>query len=197
MKDDYPHTTDDITVLLQEWREGNQAAFANLISLVYNELHQIAAKALHNQDQHTLQPTALINEAFIRLVKIKNIEWQNRVHFFAVAANIMRRVLIDYARAHYADKRGKGRLTVQLDEAIRWPGAEDVSIITLDDALSDLARLDPRQSEIVELRFFGGLSIEETAQYLSVSEATVVREWRTARAWLHNSISKRLPNIGY
>jgi RNA polymerase sigma-70 factor, ECF subfamily len=177
-----------LTRLLAEWSEGNQESLDRLISIVYDELHRLAEQALGRQQQHTLQPTALVNEAFIRLVNIHDVEWKNRLHFFAVAANVMRRVLVDYARFHYAAKRGGGQLALYLDDALNWPGREDVRLVALNDALVSLSEIDPRQSQIVELRFFGGLSVEETAEYLGKSMATVTREWRMARAWLHRRI---------
>jgi RNA polymerase sigma-70 factor, ECF subfamily len=181
-------TRGELTSLLSEWSQGDQESLAKLISIVYDELHKLAEQALDRQQQHTLQPTALVNEAFIRIVSIQDVDWKNRLHFFAVAANVMRRVLVDYARFHYAAKRGGGQLTLYLDEVLNWPGKEDVGLIALNDALASLAEIDPRQSQIIELRFFGGLSVEETAEFLGISISTVTREWRMARAWLHRKI---------
>jgi RNA polymerase sigma-70 factor, ECF subfamily len=179
----------DVTRLLVEWSKGDKESLSKLTPIVYSQLHKLAERALSRQQQHTLQPTALVNEAFIRLIDIKLVDWKSRAHFFAVAANIMRNVLVDYARSHYAEKRGGGRLALYLDEMVKWPGKEDVGLLELHEALTNLAAIDPRQSQIVEMRFFGGLTIEETADYLGVSTKTVTREWRSARAWLHQEIS--------
>lgn len=178
----------EITDLLIKWSKGNQEALSSLTPIVYNELYRLAENALKNQPQKTLQPTALVNEAFIQLIGIK-MEWQNRTHFFAVAANIIRGVLVDYIRASQAAKRGGNQLQVAFDE-INLPGQQDMSLIALDDALKSLSKIDPMQSRLVELRFFGGLTIEETAEVLGVSTATITREWRSARAWLYREIAR-------
>ena len=176
--------TPDITIWLAEWRHGDDAALERLVPLVYDELRRIAARQLRGErSNHTLQPTELVHEAFLRLVR-QNVSWQNRAHFFGVAAEIMRRLLVDHARKKRADKRGAGMETIALDERIEWPAARDLDIVALDECLTALAELDPQQAKVVELRFFAGLSIEETAEVLGVSDSTVKREWRVARAWL-------------
>lgn len=169
---------------LAEWRHGDDGALERLVPLVYDELRRIAARQLRGErSNHTLQPTELVHEAFMRLVR-QNVSWQNRAHFFGVAAEIMRRLLVDHARKKRADKRGAGMETIALDERIEWPAARDLDIVALDECLTALAELDPQQARVVELRFFAGLSIEETAEVLGVSDSTVKREWRVARAWL-------------
>lgn len=180
-----PHVaTPDITMWLAEWRHGDDAALERLVPLVYDELRRIAARQLRGErSNHTLQPTELVHEAFLRLVR-QNVSWQNRAHFFGVAAEIMRRLLVDHARKKRADKRGAGMETIALHERIEWPAARDLDIVALDECLTALAELDPQQAKVVELRFFAGLSIEETAEVLGVSDSTVKREWRVARAWL-------------
>jgi RNA polymerase sigma factor (TIGR02999 family) len=178
----------NVTELLARWSEGDPAARDALIPLVYGELRRIARKNLAGQrGSHTLQATALVHEAYLRLVSRKPGHWQDRRHFFALAAQMMRQILVDHARARNAAKRGGG-LTVTLDQE---PGVEpsiNLDIIGLDTALKRLADLDPRQSQIVELRFFGGLSIEETARVVDISPATAKREWATARVWLHHAL---------
>lgn len=180
-----PHVaTPDITLWLAEWRHGDDAALERLVPLVYDELRRIAARQLRGErSNHTLQPTELVHEAFLRLVR-QNVSWQNRAHFFGVAAEIMRRLLVDHARKKRADKRGAGMETIALDDRIEWPAARDLDIVALDESLTALAEFDPQQAKVVELRFFAGLSIEETAEVLGVSDSTVKREWRVARAWL-------------
>lgn len=176
--------TPDITLWLAEWRHGDGAALERLVPLVYDELRRIAARQLRGErSNHTLQPTELVHEAFLRLVR-QNVSWQNRAHFFGVAAEIMRRLLVDHARKKRADKRGAGMETIALDDRIEWPAARDLDIVALDECLTALAEFDPQQAKVVELRFFAGLSIEETAEVLGVSDSTIKREWRVARAWL-------------
>lgn len=174
----------DLTGWLQDWSGGDRSALDRLTPLVYGELRRIAARHLRGERaNHTLQPTELAHEAFLRLVRQK-VTWQNRAHFFGMAAELMRRLLVDHARRKRADKRGSGAETVSLTVAGDWPGNQDVDLIALDDCLTALATLDVGQSRIVELRFFGGLTVEETAEVLGVSPATIKREWRLARAWL-------------
>jgi RNA polymerase sigma factor (TIGR02999 family) len=180
-----PSSSETITDLLIRWREGDKAALDNLIPLVYKELRRMASYYMrHRRPGDTLQTTALINEAYLRLVDHKNMRWQNRAHFFAVAAQAMRRILVDHARSRNAAKREGDGLKVSLDEAADVCQQRAEELITLDDALKELARFDARKNRIVELRYFGGLSVEETAQVLEVSEVTVKREWRAARLWL-------------
>lgn len=179
-----PGEPSDVTQWLQEWSRGDKDALEHLAPMVYDELRHIAARHLRNErPSHTLQPTDLVHEAFLRLVR-QRVTWQNRAHFFGVAANIMRRLLVDHARRKQADKRGAGAETIALDASLELGEVRNLDIVALDDCLNALARVDPQQSKVVELRFFAGLSIEETAEVLSISPATVKREWRLARAWL-------------
>lgn len=182
----------EITQLLLQWSGGDEAALNKLMPLIYDELRRRAGYYLNYQRPgHTLQATALVNEAFIRLIDVKNVRWQDRAHFFAVAAKVMRNILVDHARSHHALKRGGGGQAISLKEVAVIAQEQASELIVLDDALKSLAALDPRKSEIVELRFFGGLSIEETAEVLKVSSPTVQREWRMAKAWLHREVSNR------
>lgn len=174
-----------VTQLLAAWSGGDAAALDALMPLVYDELRRVAGRQLASErGSHTLQPTALVNEAFLRLVDQTRASWKDRTHFYSVAAQIMRRILIDHARRRLAGKRGGGAETVSLDGVADWPEPRDLDVILLDEALTELATFDPRQSRVVELRFFAGLSVEETAEALQLSTATVKREWRMARAWL-------------
>ncbi len=180
-----------VTRLLTAWSQGDEGALEKLIPLVYGELRRVAARRLRRErSDHTLQTTALVHEAYLHLVEQKRVKWQNRAHFFGVAANLMRRILVDHARARGAAKRGGGAWRVSVDETVAIaPGLRDPELIALDEALEELARFDPRQARIVELRFFGGLSLEETASLLGVSAITVSRDWSMARAWLHERIA--------
>ena len=181
----------DVTQLLLDWNAGDQRALAELMPLVYAELRQIAARQLrHERHDHTLQPTALVHEAWLRLVQTNRLTWQNRAHFLGVAAELMRRVLVDHARRRSAGIRGGGETRLVLDEALNVASSRDVNLLALDDALTSLAALDPRQSKIVELKYFGGLEIEEIAEVVGISPATVKRDWQWARAWLHREISR-------
>lgn len=179
-----PH---DVTGLLREWRQGDDAALDKLTALVYDELRRIAHRYLRNErDYHTLQTTALVNEAYLRLINQQHAGWQNRQHFFAVTAQIMRHVLVDYARRrHYAKRGGKEAQRVSLNDETIMSYARARELIELDEALKELARLDERKSRVVELRYFGGLSIEETADVLEISPMTVRRDWQIAKAWLY------------
>ncbi|HXI90683.1 MAG TPA: sigma-70 family RNA polymerase sigma factor [Blastocatellia bacterium] len=180
---------DEVTRMLIEWSNGDRGALDKLIPLVYGELRQIAAGVLRRErSDHTLQPTALVHEAYLRLIDQRNVNWQNTAHFFAIAAQAMRRIIVDHARRHNAVKRGGDNLKVELEEARSQPGPLDVDVLKLDDALTALAAFDPQQSRIVELRFFGGLSIEETAEVIGISPATVKRDWSMAKAWLHREM---------
>lgn len=183
-------TSHDVTQLLLKWSNGNQDAFSELLPLVYKELQKIAHRYLNRErSSNTLQTTALVHEAYLKLIDQNRVQWQNRAHFFGIAAQAMRRILVDNARQRLANKRGKGVEKVALDE-----GLVDVSderagnLVNLDEALSRLAEIDSQKSQIVELRYFGGLSIEETAEVLGVSVATINRQWRVAKAWLYNEI---------
>ncbi|HZS04979.1 MAG TPA: sigma-70 family RNA polymerase sigma factor [Blastocatellia bacterium] len=180
----------EVTQLLLAWSDGDQAALEKLTPLVYGELHRLARGYLHRERPgHLLQTTALVNEAYLRLIDWKRVRWQNRAHFFGVSARLMRRILVDFARARQQDKRGGGALQVSFDEAAVVSVERTAELIALDEALERLAALDPRRSWMVELRFFGGLSEEETAEVLKVSPRTVRREWSLARAWLHRELS--------
>lgn len=182
--------SNQVTVLLARWNQGEAAAREALVPLVYEELRRVARKCIsQHQRDHTLQSTALVHEAYLRLVGRDSVHWQNRVHFFAVAARLMRGILVDHA-LHAAAKRGGDAVTLVLDEAVTLPKKKELNLISLDDALSHLADLDPRQSQIVELRFFAGLSIEDVAHAMEISPSTVKREWATARLWLHNEMNK-------
>lgn len=183
------HSTKEITQLLVAWGDGDESALTDLAPLVYEELHRLAHHYMSGERPgHTLQTTALVNEAYVRLIDWKNVRWQNRAHFFAVSAQLMRRILVDFARARGYDKRGGGARPVTLDEAAVVANDTGTDMVALDEALNALAELDDRQSRVVELRFFGGLSIEETAEVLKVSAATVRRDWSLARAWLHREL---------
>ena len=186
-----PHSPKEITQLLVAWSDGDQAALDELTPLVYEELHRLAHRYMRGERAgHTLQTTALVNEAYTRLIDWKNVRWQNRAHFFGVSAELMRRILVDFARARGYQKRGGGMRTVTLNDAINVSNEKGVDLIALDEALSVLAQLDPRQSKVVELRFFGGLTNEEAAEVLNVSVATVRRDWSLASAWLRRELSK-------
>ena len=179
-----------VTDLLTKWRAGDQEAFKALIPLVYHELRRIARHYVRQErPDHTLQSTALVHEAYLRLMRQESLDIENRAHFFAVAAHLMRQILVDHARRRGAVKRGSG-LKLELNEAISVEVPPNVDLIGLDTALNELARLDPQQSRIVEMRFFAGLSIQDTAKIVGVSPATVKREWATARAWLRRELEK-------
>ena len=187
-----PSSSAQVTQLLVRWSEGNVAARDALIPLVYDELRRVARYALgHQRPDHTLGSTALVHEAYMRLVGRDSVRFENRAHFFAVAAQLMRRILVDHARERNAAKRGGNNLTLVLDEAIALPATRNVDLVALDDALTALADLDARQANIVEMRFFGGLSIDETSLVLGISPATVKREWMTARTWLYDEMTRK------
>jgi RNA polymerase sigma-70 factor (ECF subfamily) len=186
----------EVTLLLQAWRRGDPDASERLLPVIYAELHRQAARAMRREpEEHTLQPTALVNEAYLRLVDQHRVEWHNRAHFFGVAAQLMRRILVDHARGHRAAKRGGGATRITLgaaEHAGPVPGTESddgVDVLTIHEALDRLAMIDPFQARLVEMRYFGGLSIEETAHALDRSPATVKREWAIARAWLRRELS--------
>ena len=179
-----------ITQLLIEWRDGDVTALDRLMPLVYEELRRLARYYMRRERPgHTLQTGALVNEAYLRLVDHKGMRWQNRAHFYAVASQAMRRILVDHARAHHYAKRGGGNQLLELDEAAAVFQRQATELVALDDALTDLSTIDPRKSRIVEMRYFGGMSVDETAEALGVSPVTVMREWRTAKAWLLRAIS--------
>ena len=182
-----PH---QVTQLLVAWGNGDQAARDQLMPLVYEELHRLAHQYMNKERSgHTLQTSALVNEAYVRLVDQKEVHWQNRAHFFGIAAQMMRRILVDYARTRHYAKRGGDARQVSLDEAVIVSEERAADVVALDDALKELAEIDPRKSQIVELRFFGGLSIEETSEVLAVSPGTVMRDWTLAKAWLRREIT--------
>jgi RNA polymerase sigma factor (TIGR02999 family) len=183
--------TRNITQLLTAWGRGDRSALEELAPRIQQELHRLASHYMAGERPgHVLQATALVNEAYLRLVDWQHVEWNNRAHFFGVAAQMMRRVLVDFARAGRRVKRGGNAVEVSLSEAVNAPQMAKVDVIALDDALKGLEKLDPRQSRVVELRFFGGLSLEETAEALHVSVATVRRDWSLARAWLFRELSR-------
>ena len=182
----------EVTQLLLDWSQGNEAAFERLIYLVDKELHRLAHHYMRRENRdHTLQTTALVNEAYLRLIDQRDVHWKNRAHFFALAAQLMRRILVDHARGRHSAKRGGCAFKMSLDEAMLIANERDVDLIALDEALDNLAAIDARKSKIVEARFFGGLSVEETAAALHISPVTVMRDWSLAKAWLYESLSKK------
>ena len=187
----------DVTQLLIAWRDGDQAALEQLVSVVYGELHHIARLCMAGERAgHSLQPTALVNEAYLRIINTQRVDWQNRQHFLSMAARQMRRVLVDFARAKEFDKRGGNAVHVTFDHdipVVREPGRD---LVALDDALEALARVDPRKAKVVEFRFFGGLSVEESARVLDVSVETVMRDWKLAKAWLLRELRQTPPPAG-
>jgi RNA polymerase sigma factor (TIGR02999 family) len=184
-------SSQEVTQLLVAWSNGDQSALERLTPLVYRELHRLAKGYMHRERPgHLLQTTALVNEAYMRLIDWKDVRWKDRAHFFGVAAQLMRRILVDFARARHQDKRGGAMRQVSFDEAWAVSVEQTAELIALDEALDQLAAIDPRRSRMVELRFFGGLSEEETAEALKVSPRTVRREWSLARAWLRRELRK-------
>lgn len=182
----------DVTLLLSELTRGDQKAADKLVPLVYDELKRLARGYMRRErPEHTLQATALVHEAYLKLVKQRSVDWQGRSHFFGIAAQLMRRILIDHARSHLREKRGGAQEATPLDEALVFSPGQSAELVRLDEALERLAKLDPRQSKIVELRFFGGLSVEETAEFLKISPKTVKRDWSVAKAWLHGELRPR------
>ena len=182
----------DVTTLLQEWSAGNSQSVNELMPLVYDRLRQLAARELRRErPNHTLQSTALVHEAYLKLIDQRRVQWKDREHFFAIASKLIRRVLVSHARSRNASKRGGGHTLLALDESIAVPDCKDMDLIALDDALEHLSCLDPQQAQIVELRFFSGLSIESAARVLGISASTVTREWNLARAWLFREVSRR------
>ena len=175
----------EVTQLLIDWSNGDERALKQLIPLVHEELRRVARRHMaHERAQHTLQATALVNEAYVRLVDIRQVRWQNRAHFFALSARLMRRILVDFARSRRYQKRGGAARKVTLDEALVVSPEPGADLVALDEALTALAAVDPRKAQVVEMRFFGGLSVEETAEALHVSRDTVMRDWKLAKAWL-------------
>ena len=192
MNDEFTAAPCDVTELLLAWSEGSESALEQLIPLVENELRRLARLYMRREGPgHTLQTTALVNEAYLRIVRQKDSKWQGRAHFFAVSAQSMRRVLVDMAREKHAQRRGSGLEPLSLDEALVFSESRAAELLALDDALRELAQLDERKSRIVDLRFFGGLSVEDTAEVLKISADTVLREWKRAKAWLHAELDRR------
>jgi RNA polymerase sigma-70 factor (ECF subfamily) len=186
----------DVTVLLAEVTKGDQQAASKLIPLVYTELRRLAGRYMRRErTDHTLQATALVHEAYLKLVQHPSVEWQNRAHFFGIAAQVMRHILVDHARGHGREKRGAGQQVVSLEGALAFSPEKSVEVLKLDESLHRLTKLDPRQGRIVELRFFGGLTVEETACVLGISPKTVKREWSVAKAWLHGDLKQGHDNI--
>jgi RNA polymerase sigma factor (TIGR02999 family) len=184
-------STKSVTALLQCWGQGDSAALEKLLPLVYNELRRIANRQLRRErPDHTLQPTVLVHEVYLKLVDQNRMEWRNRAQFYGVAAQLIRRILVDRVRDQRTAKRGAGAVKLTLEEAAFEPAGRDIDLIKLDDALLSLSRKDEQQSRVVEMRFFGGLSIEETAEALGVSASTVKRDWLAAKAWLYRHMSK-------
>jgi RNA polymerase sigma factor (TIGR02999 family) len=180
----------NLTEMLHDWSDGDREALDKLVPIVYEELRRQAARYLRRERHgHTLQTTALIHEAYIRLIDQRNVRWQNRAHFFGIAAQLMRRILVDHARSRQAAKRGGSDIKLPLEEAMFASEGREVDLVALDEALERLAAIDPQQSRVVELKFFSGLSVEETAEVLGVSSRTVKRDWNVAKAWLRREIS--------
>lgn len=185
-----PH---EVTQLLVAWSDGDRAALDELTPLVYEELHRLARNHMTRERQgHTLQTSALVNEAYVRLIDQRNVRWQNRAQFFSIASRLMRRILVDHARSHHYAKRGGDVRRVSLDEAAVVAQEQAAELLALDDALKSLAAIDPRKCQVIELRFFGGMSVEESAEVLGVSAVTVMRDWSTAKAWLHRAMEKEV-----
>lgn len=185
-----PPSSHEITELLKAWRGGDDHALEQLMPMVYDELHRLARRYMAaEQSAHTLQTTALVHEVYLRLMGARNVDWQNRSHFYALCARLMRRILIDFARSRNYQKRGAGFAHVQLEEAATISAAVSSELLAVDEALKELALIDSRKSEVVELRFFGGLTVEETAAALQVSPESVMRDWKLARAWLLRELS--------
>ena len=185
----------EVTQLLRAWGDGVEGALEQLAPLVENELHRLAHKYMSRERPgQTLQTTALVNEVYLRLIDIQQVSWQNRAHFFAISARMMRRILTDFARSRHYLKRGGGAHHVSWDEALAVSQEPDADIVALDDALNQLSLLDPRKTQVVELRFFGGLSVEETAEVLKISQQTVLRDWKFAKSWLMRALSEQEPN---
>jgi len=187
-----PESAPDVTKLLQQWADGDRKALDHLMPLVYNELRRLANYYLQQErPDHTLQPTALVHEAYMKLVDQRSSRWQNRAQFYGVAAQIMRRILVDHARQHQAEKRHAMKDPLPLDDALTIPIKTDLSLVELDQSLEALSAFDPEKCRLVELRFFVGLNVEDAAEVLGISTATVKREWAVAKAWLYNDMSKR------
>jgi len=180
----------NVTDLLIDWSNGDQTAYERLVPLVYTELHRLAHRYMRRERaDHTLQTTALVNEAYVRLVDQTSTRWQNRGQFFGICAELMRRILVDYARQQQYQKRGGGAQRVTLDETAQVTEEKTVDLVALDEALENLAKFDPRKARVVELRFFGGLNVDETAEVMGIHANTVIRDWSAARSWLYNAVT--------
>jgi RNA polymerase sigma factor (TIGR02999 family) len=183
---------ENVTGLLVDWSNGDQTAYERLVPLVYAELHRLAHHYMNRErGDHTLQTTALVNEAYVRLVDQKKTHWQNRAQFFGICAEMMRRILVDYARQQQYQKRGGGAQRVTLDETAQVAEGKTTDLVALDEALKSLAQFDPRKARVVELRFFGGLSVEETAEVMGIHPNTVIRDWSVARSWLYKAVTSQ------
>jgi len=186
-----PRAPSEVSLLLQGWRNGDSQALDALLPLVYKELRRLARMQLQKErPDHTLQSAALVHEAYLRLIGLNPPQWESRTHFFAIAAQLMRQILVDYARRHRAAKRGGSVCKLSLDDVMAASPGKDLDVVALDDALNTLAKIDPRQSRVVELRFFAGLSLQEISEAMEIAPATVQRDWTAARAWLHREISR-------
>jgi RNA polymerase sigma-70 factor (ECF subfamily) len=184
-------SSEQITELLHAWHQGDQGAIEKLVPLVYDELHRLAQRYMSDErPDHTLQTTELVNEAYLRLVRSDHASWEGRTHFFGVCAQVMRRILVDWARSRHALKRGGDVSSLEFDEALAATKQPGTDLVAIDDALSVLAAFDPRKGQVVEMRFFGGLSVKETAEVLKVSPETVQRDWRLAKSWLRRELSR-------
>jgi RNA polymerase sigma-70 factor, ECF subfamily len=184
------HSSEGITQLLVDWGQGDQAALEKLMPLVYSELRRLASNYLRRERaEHTLQPTALVNEAYLKLIDQRNAKWQNRAHFFGISAQLMRRILVDHARQYQAEKRGgSGKQRISITNVENLAKESELDLLALNEALDELTKMDPQQGRIVEMKFFGGLSIEEIAEVLGIGHATVERDWKLARAWLRRQL---------
>jgi RNA polymerase sigma factor (TIGR02999 family) len=190
-----PQIPKGVTALLHAWREGDEAALADLMPLVHRELQRLAHRyMMRERAGHTLETTALVNEAYLRLIDARHVQWKDRLHFFAIAADLMRRILVDHARTRNYRKRGGHVKSVSLDDALLVAPEPQTDLVKLDDALNTLAEFDPRKAKVVELRYFGGLSVDDTATVLKVSHDTVKRDWRLAKVWLLGELTDRAPN---
>ena len=185
-------SSENLTRLLVDWGNGDAQALERLVPLVYRDLRRLARRYLRSEPPgHTLQSTALVHEAYLRLIDQRNTHWQNRAHFFGISAQLIRRILVDHARARKAGKRGGNAAKIQIDDSVAAHESQGLDLVVLDDCLKTLSGIDPQQARVIELRYFAGLTVEETAEVMHVSPTTVKREWRLARAWLHREIARR------
>jgi RNA polymerase sigma factor (TIGR02999 family) len=189
-----PNSDSGPTELLRAWSQGDESALDRLVPLVYEELHRLARRYMRQErPDHTLQATSLVNEAYLRLIDVNRVEWQDRAHFLAVAAQMMRRILVEFARSRQRQKRGGGAVHLSLDDVQELPDSKERDLVAVNDAVSRLTRFDARMGQVVELKFFGGLTVEETADVLNVSPETVMRDWKTAKAWLLRELRRGQP----